>query len=118
MNKVEEALGKAQAEIAKIHDPRLRQFSEIIFAPNGTKVPRDSAEHARPLADHADVDTIIESGIVRLFTLDLQAAGRLLQAINLMHEATGARTLSLHELTDHIGTIVVNAVRMKEGYDM
>ena len=76
MNKAENAIQLAQVELDKIKDPTLREFSQIIFAPMGTKVPKTSIEHAKPLAEHPKYDEIMGAGIIALFTRDLQASSR------------------------------------------
>lgn len=116
MSKVEEALSLAEQRLAEIRDPLLREFSSTIFAPNGTKVPRSSVEHAKPLVEHADYQTIMDSGIIAMFCHDPQASGKMLDAVNIIHEATGGPILTQDKLIDSLGVIIVNALRMREGY--
>lgn len=116
MNRVEEALSLAEQKISEIDDELLRSFSSIIFAPNGTKVPKTSAEHGKPLSVHADYQTIMDSGIIAMFCHDPQASGKMLDAVNIIHEATGGPILTQDKLIDSLGVIIVNALRMREGY--
>ncbi len=116
MKPVELALIQAQEKIDQICDQQLRDFSTIIFAPTGTKVPKTSIEHAIPLAKHQRYDEFMNARIVAQFAQDPQAAGKLCDAVNIIHAATGGTELTIDMLISGLGAIMENVLRAREGY--
>lgn len=84
-------------QLNQIQDPTTREAAIAMYDPDGSGIP-GPVDHAGALIDYAKKNNLDPALLTAKISLDLQATPHILRAINMAHEKTKGKKLTLFTL--------------------